>query len=954
MQGGTSFLYAGHDLQIVAGNLAGSNAQMVGTYIDARAGNDIVVQANGGSALLSQTSNNYSTQNVQATNDIRVTGGSLGVTGATATINSLLTGGSMNAGNDLLIQAGTADGARASIVTAGSQYVYANNLSVLGGGDNAHAVLQGNYQDMQRVYGNVVVQGGTGAASYAEVVATGSSQYIGSQYTYYYNPTDSVLVQGGSGAGSYASIKAAGYQEVQAGISTGTGNISVMAGGGVGANAEIVSLTGGQTIGGTSTYYYVPTNSILVQASGTGTARIKAAGSQTISGDGNISVLGGSAIGMDASIESTGGSQTIGSSTSYYYSTPTDNILVQAGAGGSAYIRALGSQNVQMGGNLSVLGGSGPGTTAFIESTGSSQNVGYTYIYSNDPNGNVTVQAGSGSGAAAWIKAATGQTIDAGGNISVTAGGPGAFAEIVTTAGSQTIGNINNYYYDQTDVISLQGGNGANAWAKIGTGGTQNVLSANGITMAGGAGDLSGALMLAGTGQTVTTYGALSMTGGSGSAPGMNETAIRNSTSGSQTVTVSGNIAMSSGGFGSDTWIKQGGTSLQTVSAGGALTLQSLTANTGVTSIESGAGGQFISAGDVITVDNQAGWITYIASGGDQTINAQSMSINLASASGAAPLAGVVATGIQTVLLSGGVDPASLTITNASAAAGSTAKMTAGGNQVISLFGPKYTNAGKLQIGDVNGQGASLVQAGGAQTIVAGELLVQGGATVAAKASLLSTGAILISTLNGPIQVLGGVAGAAEIDPPTLDAVSNGSIIVAGGTATSASASVTADFINMTATNGNMAVIGGAALPGGVMLPPGVGTGLGAASITALGTSVSGSVTTPGTFSFTGSGNAFITPNSAGATITALGGININVPGFCFVCAAPNLLVTDPLMLVLTVGSLSNPTPPLANIDSNILYAFSTDQVFGFDDLYQADDGTWIFGSRRRGLNQCY
>lgn len=920
VQGGLSTVWAGRDVVVTAGAGAAASALLQGTYTDVRADRDVLVQAGGASALLNQ-STTYSTQIVNAGGSIQVLGGSAGVTGATAGITSA-TGQQLQAGGNLLVQAGTADGASASVVSAGNQYVYAQDFSVLGGGDNAVASVRGNYQDFQQIRGNVRVEGGSGAAAAAEVVSTGSQQYIGTQYTYYYNATDSVLVQGGSGAGATATIRSASSQEVHAAVQGGTGDIQVIAGTGAGADASIVSQGGSQTIGSTSTYLYSPTNNVLVQASGTGTARIQAAGSQQVYGSGDISVLGGAGAAMTASIETTAGSQTIGTSDVAYYNDPTQNILVQGGAGGAAWIRASGSQTLRAGGNLSVLGGTGANTTASIQSTGSSQNIGYTYIFSNDPLDNITVQGGTGADAAAWIKAASSQTLDAGNAITVAAGGAGAYAEIVSLAGSQSIGNRNFSSYDQTGVISLTGGTGNNAWAKISAGGSQTLANAGNISLAGGAGDASGALVLATSGQTFNSGGALTLTGGSGSAPGLNETAVRNSTSGTQSISMSGAITVTGGGSGSDTWIRQSGSGAQNITTGGALRLEALVANTGTVSIESGTGTQTVNVTDVIALDNQAGGRVALRSGGAQNINADSMTIALASPNGTSPYAGVSAVGSQIIRMVGGAAPASLTLTNTSGISGSLVEVMTAGNQTLSLYGARYTNAGMLQIGSAAGLGAAKVEAGGSQTIIAGGIQIQGGLTSAARASLLAVGDMVLSTLDGPLQVLGGAAGAAEIDPPVLSAVSNGSILIDGGAASTATATVVAGLIDMTATNGNMAVIGGGA---------------------------PATVTSGSTFALQASGNLTIAPNAGGAAINAPGGLNIALRGNCFGCTV-NALIGTPL--TITEG------PPIVDILSdqlvNGLISTILADAYGIGDLYLTPDGVLVYDSRRRSLAQCF
>jgi hypothetical protein len=318
-----------------------------------------------------------------------------------------------------------------------------------------------------------------------------------------------------------------------------------------------------------------------------------------------------------------------------------------------------------------------------------------------------------------------------------------------------------------------------------------------------------------------------------------------------------------------------------------------------------------------------------IASGSNQNISSDSLTITLSSTTGAAPQAAVTATGDQTLDLTG-VDSttlAALSVANMSAAAGSQALLQAGGNQVIEM---NYLSAGKMTIGDINAQGASLVKAGGDQTVVAGELLIQGGATTAASSMLMAgtptTGTLLVSTLSGPVSVLGGAAGPAAIDPLNLSVVSNGSILLTGGSTVTASSNVTAGIINMAATNGNMLVVGGVA----------------PATVVAATTA-----TVPGanTFNLTASGGLTVSP---GASISALAGGTVILGAPCFGCTTG----------LLGPFNLTAPLPPPAatvTYSPNLLVADITmllDQAAVYFDLVLSEDGTLT--SRRRSLAQCY
>ena len=395
-----------------------------------------------------------------------------------------------------------------------------------------------------------------------------------------------------------------------------------------------------------------------------------------------------------------------------------------------------------------------------------------------------------------------------------------AFAEMSTANGSQTIGNVNSYYYDQTDTIALAGGSGAGSYARIGTTGSQAVRSSGDLTLTGGVGTGSGAGIFAGSGQSLTALGNLSMVGGSGGSPGANETAIRNTSSGSQNIFVSGNLSITGGGFGSDTWIKQDGAGgAQSISAGGNLALLSplATPNTGVTSIESLGASQSITAGGALTVDNQAGWLVYIASSGVQTITADSLAVSLSSENLPGPFAGLQAAGNQDIVLGGDgatSGTATLSVVNLSSQNNSSAAITSAANQSILM---ERHAAGLLKIGDINGEGLAKISAGGDQTILAGEILMQGGTGPGSDAKLHAPATMTISTLFGGLTMNGGLNGAVSIDPTQLDIVVNGPLLLQAGTNSTANATITAGVVgqpgtvNIAATNGRVSLIQSAA-----------------------------------------------------------------------------------------------------------------------------------------------
>ena len=997
-------LRAGRDLVIAAGSVAGENVSVaVGStnYGYVYAGHDLLVTADGGSALLSYAAPFY-TMYMDAGHDIRVTGGSAGVVGATAAITAVGYQ-QMRATNDLVVQGGSSDVASAKVTAGRDQGTNGiNNLTVRGGGKDATAQLTaGGSQNFANVFGTATVEGGSGSASSARIEALAGTQDIGGNSYYYYHNADQVVVQGGTGIGASAAIRAASSQQIYS-----TGDIKVLGGSVSGTDAEILSFAGSQNVGSTYRYYSPATRDIVVQAGVGGTAKITANGSQNIQAGGIISVLGGSGPDTAASIETTA-DQTMGTSYQYYYYAPTGNILVQGGTGSGAVasVKATGDQTINTGGTITVgresvngiptgNGNSGAGANAEIVSTNGRQTIGSTYnsYFSNDSTGSILVQAGSGG--IAKIQAQLDQTIMTSGDLSVIGGsGSNMTAAIESITGSQTIGNASNVYYNdpskavlvkggsatgasasinaannqtfnQADSISLIGGSAPGSYAKMSSGGYQQLSTSANLSLTGGAGDNSGAMLLAGTGQSLEVSGNLSMLGGSGSAPGLNETAIRN-TSGSQFIDVGGDLRITGGGFGSDTWIKQNGAGTQDIMVGGNLALlaPAATPGTGVTSIEALAGGQDIRVGRAMSIDNQGGWLTYVTTTGTQDITAQSLAISLSSTNGTNPFAGLSSIGDMSINLSGDgssipdpTDPsktivapsATLTVANLSGAAGSLAAIKTSGNLSILMDyqqgrSTNYDAAGLMRIGDVDGQGAATVSAAKDLTIVAGRLLLQGGATAASDAKLLSgdqpslppTGTMTISTLYGPVEMLGGAGGGAYIDPLFLDIVSNGAVLMQAGTNSSANTNITAGTFNLAATTGALGLYNST-------------------------TSSATSTITASNFNFSAVGTIVLN----GGTITATNGgtFNSNVvpPGnptlFCVNCAT-NLFG----LFFFGTGASGSPLvgvpqPPVPQTGPGSIaagdIAFLGEFAAGLFDLTFDESGNLV--TTRRRLNQCY
>lgn len=858
---GSLFLDAGRDVKILAGAAVGENVLVQGAYQSSNIGRDLIVQGDGGSALLNLSSG--SVQTVSVGRDIRVLGGSNG-TGSSAGITS---SGSQNlyASNDVIVQGGASDSASA-LLQGDYQDIRSNNLSVLaGGGTDATARILGDYQYISEVRGDLSVLGGAGTNAFAEIVSA-SDQSLGNQSTYFHDPTGSVLIQGGTGSGTYASVRAGSGQTLYGG-----GTISVLGGSGNGAYAEVVSAST-QTVGYQYQYFYDPTDALLVQGgSGIGAyASIRAASTQVVQSRNDIQVLGGSGTGAGSSGACgtgpgafaeicTSGAQYVGETQSYVFgNAPTDDILVQGGSGGNARIRAGSYQEIMAGGNVSVLAGTVTGMTAAIEVTGGSQVIGETYLFNNDASGSIIVQAGTGAatGTSAWISASGSQTLRAGGTLSVTGGADSSHAEIVA-GGSQTIG-LNSGSYDATDAITLTGGSGVSAYAHIVAGSSQSVQNSGNIALAGGTGASAGARLQSATSQTITTQGNLTVVAGTGSDAEVNQT---------------------------------------------------------------GAGTQSLNVSGTVTVNNPGGALAGIVSGGAQNLTADNVTVTVSSGVAAAA-AEITAAGTQTITLNGtGSTNAFLTILNHSGAAGSIAKVGTTGAQTITM---PYTAAGTLRVGDTSSLGEAWLVSGANQSLLVGDLIVQGGATAAASSKVeAGAGSTMdISALTGSIQVLGGAAGSAAIDPAVLNMATNGSIVVQAGAAATATATITAGNINMAATNGSIAVTGGSA---------------------------SASIVATGTMSAYASGNMVITNGTVSAG--ALTGNNIFLGGSCIGC-------TTGLVGVFNINSGLLPVVTTAGVV--LLVDPGSGEIIALldslQDLYTltlTEEGEIVYDFGRRRIPQC-
>jgi len=962
-------LTASGDILIRAGSgVADSVAINSGTISMVASGN-IIVAADGASASVSTSGSTYS-QNYSADGNLRVLGGS--GTNAFAAINASgsLSYQTIHAGGDIDIKGGSGSGAYARIentqtyqantnasninVLAGSgdnamarlaqdyfgfgyqSITSSNSINVQGGsapslqGSAASALISGNNQSIN-LRGTLSVFGGSAADNSAAITGSGY-QNIGNTSSNSNYITGAILVAGGSGDRSSATISAVNSQSLYAaaGPNETSGNIQISGGSGVDATASVTAGSS-QTIGSSSNYCYYygcyyPTQSVTVSGgSGNGAyAQLTAGSTQNIAAGGMVSVLGGTGTAANASIVTTG-SQNIGSS-SYNQNDSTDGILVRAGSGGTARITATGSQSIQSAGDIAVSGGSGTNMTATIESLGSSQSIGNTqnyYYYYNDPTDSIIVQAGAGAGASASIKAATGQSIDAGGTITVTAGAlAGASAEINTSAGSQSIGNANvynNFYTnDPTNSITLSAGGAAGSYARISTGGSQTIRTAGDLTLTGGVGDNADARVQSVSGQDINIQGMLSILGGSGTSTAGNQSGVRNTTSGTQSVIAISGISVLGGAAGSATFVDNNSSGLQTLSSSnGSLTLANGTGLSGSTATlsinSSGAQNLNFNNGD-ITIRNDGARSAIVAAAGDQNFVARTLSMLVSNNTVTNARAVINSGGNQSISLNGdSLTAGTATLTLSNGATSGDVGFNATGSFTLN---ENYNAAGVAKVGSTTDRGASYIHAGTDVNIIAGALKLQGGAVDTAQVSLTAGlgNNMIISTLYGPVEVKGGTNGGSNVDPLNLAIVANGSVSVISGSGPAAGAAVNVfNNFDMAATNGDLNIVGGGA-------PVTVDTV---------------------NFSFTGSNNVNLNPGM----ISVSGFGSINIPGVCNNCDTG----------LSGSFSIAAYVPPPMNFGPLVIGTIVslTDYTTGNTLAYEVTaDGTLVLTNRR--LNQCY
>ncbi|MGQ0523486.1 MAG: two-partner secretion domain-containing protein [Betaproteobacteria bacterium] len=296
------------------------------------------------------------------------------------------------------------------------------------------------------------------------ITVTGASQQvIGDSF-------NSVMtLQGGGAAGQAVTFTASGSQTIQTDDNANSA-IRLLGGGGTDASASILYTgTGEQTVQGGDVILTAGT------AAGASALISTATGSQLVRSNRDIKLTADAA---EAKIVTTSGqAQQIGESRCTPVSFgciaqpyQTDSIILQGGTGFEAALLSAGSQTVHADVGIQVLGGSGAGGKARIETTSTTQEQ----------------RIGCGASGSGEICTTNLNTL------TLTAGANGAFAEITTPGVQRMFG---------TSTLTMTGSFDNGGYAGISSGGTHQNIRFGNTTLTAGEGDGSHAeILYTGTG----------------------------------------------------------------------------------------------------------------------------------------------------------------------------------------------------------------------------------------------------------------------------------------------------------------------------------------------------------------------------------------------------------------------------------------------------------------------
>ncbi|MBI4195447.1 MAG: filamentous hemagglutinin N-terminal domain-containing protein [Betaproteobacteria bacterium] len=469
------------------------------------AANNLTLNASGGTLMLDGSAGALTLSNV--TQDLD--GQNVVITG---TVNASATSSQSIFGSSSVNFTGTG-----TLSSGGSQSIdsFGNvDITSQGGAINITGISQFIGAD-----GNLTFSAAGGA-----ITGSGANQTVRGD-----GSTSVITLQGGSAAGQSVTFSASGSQLFQTPDLTSS-SIRLLGGGGTDAAASIVYTgTGTQNVQGGDVILTAGT------AAGAAATISTATGSQLVRANRDIKLTADAA---EAKIVSTSGSDqqvgesrcvpvTFGCSPQPYR---TDNVILQGGTGVEAAITATGFQKVQADLSIQVLGGTGVGGAARIETTSATQ------------------EQRIGCGASGSNEFCT-STLD---SLTLVAGANGAFAQVVTPGVQRMLGTSN---------LTLTGHADNGGYARISSAGTLQTIQFGNTALTAGQGAGSDAeIIFSGTGlpfqdsQTLNFSG-LTLTGG-GTAGG-NTAVARISSSDTRTdqnaqrITAFGTIQLT-GGAGPD------------------------------------------------------------------------------------------------------------------------------------------------------------------------------------------------------------------------------------------------------------------------------------------------------------------------------------------------------------------------------------------------------------------
>ncbi|HYC45342.1 MAG TPA: filamentous hemagglutinin N-terminal domain-containing protein [Burkholderiales bacterium] len=783
------------------------------------------------------------------------------------------------------LQGGTGTDSFAEIIASGTQQIFPTFALTLAGGsasgtsariENATANAQSIGTGSRDTTNNIVLQGGGGTDSFARIRAAGAQTVFG---------VSSTTLNAGAGGGADALILSTGatQQSIQPGNLALTGGTSATttaiaqiqaAGSQSFTSLGTVTLTGGAGINsianittpGLQTFNSFST---VTLAGGTNTgafAQIDTGGVQRfLNGFGNINLTAG---GTQAAPVANAGAIILGHSQSITTCAGC-TVTLTGGAGtaagnSDALLRNLSGAQSVTAGNVTLAGGITRSVTGILNPAGA----GTQTVTANAGTGNVRVgtNIASAADAPAHIQnlAGTLQTLTATGGLLLAADGAGTVG--VTSAGAQ---NLQVLY---ADIVTNAGSTAnaavsaaANQFLRTTNGTTAPVASVRAAALGSGTAsiDSGGNQLLEVDYIEYMTQGLArpgSITVGNVNGGGVSRIQSANQSIIGRTMTLQGGASA-----GSTAKATAPGTQAISLVDGGLSVLGGTGANASA-GVDPTNQSIVVNGDAAVTGGSGAGAFASIISAVTQLFAATKGDVRVTGGSGSTANARVNATGSQTVIASDEV------VVTGGSAAGTTALIDTTGPQSVSA-----TNAMTLTGGSA-ADVLARINSSAAQTIGFGTLALTGGTAGGANARIDNTGGAQTLTGGNVTLTASAAGGLAQIDSTGAQTLTGGNVTLTGGSAANAGARVmttaaqTINFGTLTLNTGN------------------------AAGANAL-------VETTGTQTLTG-GNLTLTANAAGALARIQGNQTINAAAIVLGGTAGSAVITSPATQTLGFTSL--------------------------------------------------